>query len=122
MARKRDLRRWGQILSYSSGILFALGGALLFLDYFVDAFTLEGTVTQDLIIKTILFTVPIAEIVLAILGVVLGAGIIILVSAEPPDLVTGIILIILGIFGLGIPGSVAVVGGILFIIASTRKR
>ena len=122
MARKRDLRRWGQILSYSGGVLFALGGALLFLDYFVDAFTLEGTIVSDLIIKTILFTVPIREIVLAILGVVIGAGIIILVSAEPPDLVTGIILILLGIFGLGIPGLFAVVGGILFIIASTRKR
>ena len=54
MARKRDLRRWGQILSYSGGVLFALVGALLFLDYFVDAFTLEGTITKDLIIKTIL--------------------------------------------------------------------
>ena len=122
MARKRDLRRWGQILSYSGGVLFALVGALLFLDYFVDAFTLEGTITKDLIIKTILFTVPINEIILAILGVVIGAGIIILVGAEPPDLVTGILLIVLGIFGLGIPGLFAVVGGILFIIASTRKR
>ena len=75
-----------------------------------------------MIIKTILFTVPINEIILAILGVVIGAGIIILVGAEPPDLVTGILLIVLGIFGLGIPGLFAVVGGILFIIASTRKR
>ena len=121
MASKRDLRRWGQILSYTGGILFALGGALLFLDYFIDAFALNQVI-QDIVIKTILFTVPIGEIVLAILGVVIGAIIIILVGAEPPDLVTGIILILLGIFGLGFPGLFAVIGGILFIIASTRKR
>jgi hypothetical protein len=121
MARKRDLRRWGQILSYTGGVLFALGGALLFLDYFIDAFTLEGIV-QDLVLKTILIGVPIIEIVLAILGVVIGAIIIIIVGAEPPDLVTGILLIVFGIFGLGIPGLFVVIGGILFIIASTRKR
>ena len=121
MARKRDLRRWGQILAYTGGILFAFCGALLFLDYFIDSFTLEG-IAQNLILYTILFAVPMAAIILAIIGVVLGAGIIILVGAEPPDLVTGILLIVLGIFGLGIPGIFAVVGGILFIIASTRKR
>ena len=120
MARKRDLRRWGQILAYVGGILFAFSGALLFLDYFIDSFTLG--IAQDLILYTILFAVHMADIVIAIIGVVLGAGIIILVGAEPPDLVTGILLIVLGISGLGIPGIFAVVSGILFIIASTRKR
>ncbi|GAH26750.1 unnamed protein product [marine sediment metagenome] len=121
MARKRDLRRWGQILAYTGGVLFALCGAVLFLSEFIDGFSLEG-IFQDLILYTILFAVPMTVIVLGIIGVVIGAGIIILVGAEPPDLVTGILLIVFGIFGLGIPGIFAVVGGILFIIASTRKR
>lgn len=121
MARKRDLQRWAQILSYTGGVLFALGAALLFLNHFLPSPYLPNIV-QDLIVKTVLFTVPLTTIVLAIIGVVLGATVIILVGAEPPDLVTGIILIIIGIFSLGIPGLFTVVGGILFIIASTRKR
>ena len=80
------------------------------------------SIGQDLILKTILFGVELKVLHLAIIGVVLGAGIIITVSAEPPDLVTGIILLVIGVFGLGIPGFFTVIGGILFIIASTRKR
>lgn len=121
MARKREIQRWAQISSYTGGVLFALGAALLFLNHFLPSPFLPNIV-QDLIVKTVLFTVPLTTIILAIISVVLGAIIIILVGAEPPDLVTGIILIVLGLFGLGIPGIFAVVGGILFIIASSRKR
>ncbi len=83
---------------------------------------------QDIIIKTVVFSVleNLTEfnmlLVLAILGVAFGAISIILVNAEISDLATGIILIIIGILGLGFPGLFLVIGGILYIIASTKKR
>jgi hypothetical protein len=127
MVTKKELQRWAKIFSLIGGVLFVLGGLLLFIDYFLTTSILP-TIARDIIIKTVVFSV--LEnlsgfnyiLVLAILGIAFGAISIILVNAEVSDLATGIILIIIGILGLGFPGLFLVIGGIIFIIASTRKR
>ena len=121
MARKQQYIKWGKILSLIGGILFILGGALLLLANFIPSFTLDSIVS-DIIIKTPFYPLGLQLIVLAIIGIVLGALTIILVTSEIDVLATGIILIALGIIGLGFPGLFNVIGGILYIIASTKKR
>ena len=127
MATKKDFQKWAKIFSLLGGILFIIGGLLLFIDYFLTSSILPK-IAQDIIIKTVIFSV--LEnlsgfnyiLVLAILGIAFGAISIILVNAEISDLATGIILIIIGFFGLGFPGLFLVIGGIIYIIASSRKR
>jgi len=127
MVTKKELQRWAKIFSLIGGVLFVLGGLLFFIDYFLTSSILP-TIVRDIIIKTVIFSV--LEnlsgfnyiLVLAILGIAFGAISIILVNAEISDLATGIILIVIGILGLGFPGLFIVIGGIIFIIASTRKR
>ena len=127
MAPKKELIKWAKIFSLIGGVLFVLGGLLLFIDYFLTTSILPD-IARDIVIKTVVFSV--LEnlstfnfiLVLAILGVAFGAISIILVNAEISDLATGIILIIIGILGLGFPGLFLVIGGIIYIIASTRKR
>ena len=121
MARKRELILWGKILGLSGGVSFALGAGLLFLDFFLKARFL-GLIGEGLIVKTLMFGVNIDVLFLAIISVALGTVVILTVSAEPKPLVAGIILIVVGIFGLGIPGLITVVAGIIYIIAATRKR
>ena len=127
MVTKKELIKWAKVFSLIGGVLFVLGGLLLFIDYFLTTSILPD-IARDIIIKTVVFSV--LEnlsafnfiLVLAILGVAFGAISIILVNAEISDLATGIMLIIIGILGLGFPGLFLVIGGIIYIIASTRKR
>lgn len=127
MVTKKELQKWAKIFSLVGGVLFVLGGLLLFINNFLTTSILP-TIVQDIIIKTVVFSIleNLSEfnmlLVLAILGVAFGAISIILVNAEISDLATGIILIIIGILGLGFPGLFLVIGGIIYIIASTRKR
>ncbi|MHA1953361.1 MAG: hypothetical protein ACXAAM_04000 [Candidatus Heimdallarchaeaceae archaeon] len=127
MVTKKELIKWAKVFSLIGGVLFVLGGLLLFIDYFLTTSILPD-IARDIVIKTVVFSV--LEnlsafnflLVLAILGVAFGAISIIIVNAETSDLATGIILIIIGILGLGFPGLFLVIGGIIYIIASTRKR
>ena len=127
MVTKKELIKWAKVFSLIGGVLFVLGGLLLFIDYFLTTSILPD-IARDIVIKTVVFSV--LEnlsafnfiLVLAILGVAFGAISIILVNAEISELTTGIILIIIGILGLGFPGLFLVIGGIIYIIASTRKR
>ncbi|MCG3222032.1 MAG: hypothetical protein H7641_11700 [Candidatus Heimdallarchaeota archaeon] len=127
MVTKKELIKWAKIFSLIGGVLFVLGGLLLFIDYFLTTSILPD-IARDIIIKTVVFSVleNLSEfnfiLVLAILGVAFGAISIIIVNAEISDLATGIMLIIIGILGLGFPGLFLVIGGIIYIIASTRKR
>ncbi|MCG3225439.1 MAG: hypothetical protein H7645_00855 [Candidatus Heimdallarchaeota archaeon] len=127
MVTKKELIKWAKIFSLIGGVLFVLGGLLLFIDYFLTTSILPD-IARDIVIKTVIFSVleNLSDfnyiLVLAILGVAFGAISIILVNAEVSDLATGIILIIIGILGLGFPGLFLVIGGIIYIIASTRKR
>ncbi|NPD87449.1 MAG: hypothetical protein HGN29_01915 [Asgard group archaeon] len=127
MVTKKELIKWAKAFSLIGGILFVLGGLLLFIDYFLTTSILPD-IARDIVIKTVVFSAleNLSEfnfiLVLAILGVAFGAISIILVNAEISDLATGIMLIIIGIFGLGFPGLFLVIGGIIYIIASTRKR
>jgi len=120
MARKRDLQKWGKIISLIGGVLFVLGGILLFLGHF-GILTLNPP-ANDLVIKTVLFNVSLQFWHIGLIGIILGAGSLILVNAEVSDLLTGILLIVISIFGLGIPGLFTFIGGILYIVASTMKR
>ncbi|GAG97260.1 unnamed protein product, partial [marine sediment metagenome] len=127
MVTKKELIKWAKVFSLIGGVLFVLGGLLLFIDYFLTTSILPD-IARDIVIKTVVFSV--LEnlsafnfiLVLAILGVAFGAISIILVNAEISELATGIILIIIGILGLGFPGLFLVIGGIIYIIASTKKR
>ncbi|MCG3215869.1 MAG: hypothetical protein KAS63_04100 [Candidatus Heimdallarchaeota archaeon] len=121
MARKLDYIKWGKILSIVGGILFVIGGALLLIAHFVGNFTLNP-IASDIIIKTPFYSFGLRQILLAIIGIVLGALTIILVTLEISVLATGILLIVIGILGLGFPGLFVFIGGILYIIASTKKR
>ncbi len=117
--RKRDLVNSATIISYIGGVLYVLGAAILFLDYFIDAFSL-GDIGYKLVIY--LFNLTSNILILAIVAVVLGAGIIILLGAETSHLLTGIILLILAIVGLGVIAIFPATGAVLFIIAFTKKR
>ena len=122
MARKQEYIKWGKILSIIGGILFVIGGVLLLLANFIPSFTLTP-IASDIIIKTPFWWITgLRLIILAIIGIVLGALTIILVTSEIDALATGILLIVIGIIGLGFPGLFTVIGGILYIIASTKKR
>lgn len=116
---KRDLVNSARIISYIGGVLYVLGAAILFLDHFLDNFSL-GEIGDKLIIY--LFDLTDNILILAIVAVVLGAGIIILLGAETSQLLTGILLIVLAIVGLGVVAIFPITGGILYIIAHTKKR
>ena len=117
--RKRDLVTSATIISYIGGVLYVLGAAILFLDHFIDGFSL-GEVGDKLIIY--LFNLTENILILAIVAVIMGAGIIILLGAETSHLLTGIILLILAIVGLGVIAIFPLTGSILFLIAHTKKR
>ena len=119
MPRKRDYQKWGKIISLIGGALFVIGGILLFFAHFLSGFTL-GQLTSNFIV--FLFGINVNLLVLGIIGVALGAFAIIIANAERSDLLSGILLIVIGIVGLGIPGLLTFVGGILYLIASAKKR
>jgi hypothetical protein len=116
--RKRDLVNSARIISYIGGTLYILAAALLFLDVF-EVFSL-GYVGVSLLL--FLFNINVNILVHAIVCIVIGAGIIILIGAEPSHLLTGIILLVLAIVGLGLIAIFPLVGGTIFIIAYTKKR
>ena len=122
--RKRDLISSARIISYVGGVLYVLAGGILFLDYFMHRFSLD--VGSRILLY--LFGIEINAgtdadvLILAIICIVIGAGIIILIGAEPDHLLTGILLLVLAIIGLGAIAIFPLAGGILFIIAFTRKR
>ena len=117
--RKRDLVNSARIISYIGGVLYVTGSALLFLAHFIDKFDL-GYYGSRVIMY--LFDLTDNLLILAIVGVVIGAGIIILLGAETSHLLTGILLITLAIVGLGVAAIFPIAGGIIFIIAYTKKR
>lgn len=119
MIRKRDLVNSAKIISYIGGVLYVLGASLLFLDHFIEGFNLHYV--GDRLINYF-FGIEVNILILAIISVIIGAGIIILLGAEISYLITGIILLVLAIIGLGIPAIFAICGGILYIIAFTKKR
>lgn len=119
MARKRDYQKWGKIFSLIGGALFVIGGILLFFAHFLQAFDLDR-LTSNFVVY--LFGIYVNFLVLGIIGVALGAVAIVITNAEISDLLSGIFLIVIGIIGLGIPGLFTVIGGILFLIASAKKR
>lgn len=116
---KRDIVNSAKIISYVGGVSYVLGAAILFLDWFIDAFDLGYYGTRVIMF---LFDATDNVLILAIVSVVIGAGIIILLGAETNHLFTGILLIILSIVGLGVIAIFPLVGGILYIIAYTKKR
>ena len=116
--RKRDLVNSARIISYIGGVLYVLSAALLFIDHFVSSFSLDIGSR----ILCYFFNINVNILVLAIVSVIIGAGIIILLGAETDHLLTGILLIVLAIVGLGVIAVFPLVGGILFIIAFTKKR
>jgi len=122
--RKRDLVTTARIVSYIGGVLYVLSGGILFLDYFMPKFSLDigSRVLLYLFGIEINSGTDVDILILAIVCVVLGAGIIILLGAEPNHLLTGILLLVLTIIGLGVIAIFPLVGGIIFIIAFTRKR
>ncbi|MCK4846018.1 MAG: hypothetical protein KAS95_10105, partial [Candidatus Heimdallarchaeota archaeon] len=90
--------------------------------HFMDR-TLEGSIEYDLIVKSSFILQNINYmLVIAFIGIVIGALVTISINLHVSDLARGIILIVLAIIGLGIPGLFTFISGILYIIASTKKR
>ena len=123
MPRKRDYQKWGKIISLIGGALFVIGGILLFFAHFLTGFTLDP-LTSNFVVFFFNISLPSQSyfLILGIIGVALGAFAIIIANAERSDLLSGILLIVIGIVGLGIPGLFTFAGGILYLIASAKKR
>ena len=121
MARKNEYIRWGKMSAYLGGILFIIGGLVLLIYHFMDR-TL-GSIEYDLIVKSSFILQNINSLlVIAFIGIVIGAFVTISINLHVSDLARGIILIVLAIIGLGIPGLLTCISGILYILASTKKR
>ena len=121
MVSKQEYIRIGQIITIIGGILFVIGAIVLILSYFIESFTLNS-VTIGLIIGTPFYIVELHILILTVLCVIFGTSSIILVGREKFILYSGIIIILLGIIGLGIPGLFIVIGGSIYVVASTRSR
>lgn len=121
MVSKQGYIRISQGISIGGGILFIIGGIILIVDFFIPSFELPD-VAIGLIIGTPFYIVQLDILILTVICIVLGASSIILVSREKYILLGGIVVILVGIIGLGIPGVVIIVGGSLYIVASTRNR
>ncbi|MHA1204039.1 MAG: hypothetical protein ACTSRR_04820 [Candidatus Heimdallarchaeaceae archaeon] len=120
MARKSKLKKWGKALSIIGGVLYILGGVFLIL-HILLRFNM-GTLELDLIAKGFLLRIITHDFIIAVITIVLGILAITLPSSKMSDFLLGIILIILGIIGIGLPGLIVVIAGIIYIIASTKKR
>ena len=120
MARRRDYQKWGKIFAIIAGILFILGGILLIM-HILSVVTL-GTFEMDLVAKGFLLRLIGIDWIIAILGITLGALTLVLLRADVSDTLRGILLIILGIIGIGIPGLLDFIAGILYIIAGAKRR
>lgn len=121
MVTKQGYIRIGQIITVVGGIFYILGGIILILSYFIQSFTLSSVVI-GILIGTPFYIMELDILILTVLCVVYGASSIILVGREKFLLYAGILIILLGIIGLGIPGVFVVVGGSIYVVASTRNR
>ena len=121
MVTKQGYIRISQGISISGGILFIIGGIILVVDFFVLSFNLPN-VAIGLIIGTPLYIIQLDILISTVICIVLGALAIILVSREKRILLGGILVILVGIVGLGIPGVIIIIGGSIYIVASTRNR
>ncbi|UJG43316.1 MAG: hypothetical protein K9W46_13200 [Candidatus Heimdallarchaeum endolithica] len=120
MARKTKLEKWGKTLSIIGGVLYILGGVFLILHILLQ-FNI-GTLELDLIAKGFLLKLIGYDFIIAVITIVLGILAIALPSSKLSDLLLGIVLIVLGIIGIGLPGLIVVIAGIVYIVASTKKR
>ncbi|MBY9001127.1 MAG: hypothetical protein KGD64_09450 [Candidatus Heimdallarchaeota archaeon] len=121
MVTKQGYIKIGQGISIAGGMLFVIGGIILILSYFIEGFVLNSVAT-GLIIGTPFYIFQMDILILTVVSIIIGASTIIFVSREKHILVGGILVIILGIVGLGIPGVIIIVGGSIYIVASTRNR
>ena len=121
MVTKQEYIRISQGISIGGGILFIIGGIILIVDFFVTNFSLSN-VAIGLIIGTPFYISQLDILILTVISIVLGALAIILVSREKRILLGGILVILVGVVGLGIPGVIIIIGGSIYIVASTRNR
>ena len=122
MVTKQGYIRISQGISIGGGILSIIGGIILIVDYFMASFELLSPVAIGLIIGTPFYIIQLDILILTVICIVIGALAIILVSREKRILLGGIFVIIVGIIGLGIPGVIVIIGGSIYIVASTRNR
>ncbi|MCK4973329.1 MAG: hypothetical protein KAS52_08400 [Candidatus Heimdallarchaeota archaeon] len=121
MVTKQGYIRISQGISIGGGILFIIGGIILIVDFFVPSFSLPD-VAVGLIIGTPFYIIQLEILILTVICIAFGALAIILVSREKRIMLGGILVILVGILGLGIPGVVIIIGGSIYIVASTRTR
>jgi hypothetical protein len=121
MVTKQEYIRISQGISILGGMLFIIGGIILIVDFFVLSFKLPN-VAIGLIIGTPFYIIQLEILILTVICIALGALAIILVSREKRILLGGILVILVGVIGLGIPGIIIIVGGSIYIVASTRNR
>ncbi|MHA1400374.1 MAG: hypothetical protein ACTSQE_08495 [Candidatus Heimdallarchaeaceae archaeon] len=118
--KKADFRKWGKILATIGGILFIVGGVLLLLNIVLH-FGL-GTLESDMIAKGFILRFIPFDILIAVIGIALGVLSIAFPNTKLSDFLLGLLLIIIGIIGIGIPGLLVVISGIFYIVASMKKR
>ena len=121
MVTKQGYIRISQGISIGGGILFIIGGIILIVDFFMTSYSLPN-VAIGLIIGTPFYIMQLDILILTVICIVIGALAIILVSREKRIMLGGILVILAGIIGLGIPGGVIIIGGSIYIVASTRTR
>ena len=121
MVTKQGYIRISQGISIGGGILFIIGGIILIVDFFMPSYSLPN-VAIGLIIGTPFYIMQLDILILTVICIVIGALAIILVSREKRIMLGGILVILAGIIGLGIPGGVIIIGGSIYIVASTRTR
>lgn len=121
MVTKQGYIRISQGISIGGGILFIIGGIILIVDFFMPSFELPP-IAIGFIIGTPFYIIQLDILILTVICIVIGASAVILVSREKRILLGGILVIIAGIIGLGIPGLVIIIGGSIYIVASTRNR
>jgi len=121
MATKREYIKWGKIFTYIGAILYIVGGVIALLSLIIPAHTM-GPLENDLIIQGAYIIHGLYLWLIALITIVIGSIAIVLTNTKLNELALGIILVIFAIIALGIPGIFMIIGGILFIIASTKKR
>ncbi len=120
MVTKQGYIRISQGISIGGGILFIIGGIVLIIYHFMTVDLPSFAI--GLIIGTPFYITELHPLILTVICIALGASAIILVSWEKRILLGGILVILVGIIGLGIPGVIIIIGGSIYIVASTRNR
>ncbi len=119
MATKRQYEKWGKFFAIFGGIFFIVGAVILLMDMILDSFTVHQVITQT-IVRSNYFVQT--EIILVIVGFVLGVLSLIIPNTELGNFIKGLLLLVFGIAGLGLSGLFVFIGGMLFIIASMKKN